>query len=187
METYQSQARFILTANLAHKIIAPLKSRCQQIVIDKADQTEFTARAATVLVTEEVEFDLDTLDSYVKATYPDLRSCLKLLQSSSVSGKLAMTKSAADAGTAEYKLAVVELFKQKKYTEGRILLCTHATGDDMEEIFTWMYQNLDLWSDSQEGQDEAIKAIRKGAATHSLVADPEINLSATLVELSQIS
>lgn len=187
METYQSQARFILTANLAHKIIGPLKSRCQQIVIDKADQTEFTARAATVLVTEEIEFDLDTLDSYVKATYPDLRSCLKLLQSSSVSGKLAMTKSAADAGTAEYKLAVVELFKQKKYTEGRILLCTHATGDDMEEIFTWMYQNLDLWSDSQEGQDEAIKVIRKGAATHSLVADPEINLSATLVELSQIS
>jgi replication factor C small subunit len=187
METYQSQARFILTANLAHKIIAPLKSRCQQIVIDKADQTEFTARAATVLVTEEVEFDLDTLDSYVKATYPDLRSCLKLLQSSSVSGKLAMTKSAADAGTAEYKLAVVELFKQKKYREGRILLCTHATADDMEEIFTWMYQNLDLWSDTPEGQDEAIKLIRKGAATHSLVADFEINLSATLVELSQIS
>jgi replication factor C small subunit len=187
METYQSQARFILTANLAHKIIAPLKSRCQQIVIDKADQIEFTARAATVLVTEEIEFDLDTLDSYVKATYPDLRSCLKVLQSSSVSGKLAMTKSAADAGTAEYKLAVVELFKQKKYTEGRILLCTHATADDMEEIFTWMYQNLDLWSDSQEGQDEAIKLIRKGAATHSLVADYEINLSATLVELSQIS
>ena len=187
METYQSQARFILTANLAHKIIAPLKSRCQQVIIDKADQTEFTARAATVLVTEEVEFDLDTLDSYVKATYPDLRSCLKLLQSSSVSGKLAMTKSATDAGTAEYKLAVVELFKKGDVRGARTLLCTHATADDMEEIFTWMYQNLDLWSDSLEGQDEAIKIIRKGAATHSLVADFEINLSATLVELSQIS
>ena len=57
----------------------------------------------------------------------------------------------------------------------------------MEEIFTWMYQNLDLWSLTPEGQDEAIKIIRKGAATHSLVADFEINLSATLVELSQIS
>ena len=95
METYQSQARFILTANLAHKIIGPLKSRCQQIVIDKTDQTEFTARAATVLVTEEVEFDLDTLDSYVKATYPDLRSCLKLLQTNSVSGKLTISKTSS--------------------------------------------------------------------------------------------
>jgi hypothetical protein len=50
-----------------------------------------------------------------------------------------------------------------------------------------MHQNLDLWSDNPEGQDEAIKIICKGAATHSLVADHEINLSATLVSLSQIS
>jgi replication factor C small subunit len=187
METYQSQARFILTANLAHKIINPLKSRCTQIVIDKTDQTEFTARAATVLVTEGIEFDLDTIDSYVKATYPDLRSCLKLLQSNSVSGTLTISKSAGDASTMDYKLGVVELFKKGDLRGARTLLCTHATADDMEEIFTWMYQNLDLWSPSPEGQDEAIKVIRKGAATHSLVADFEINLSATLVELSQIS
>jgi len=187
METYQSQARFILTANLAHKIINPLKSRCTQIVIDKTDQTEFTARAATVLVTEGVEFDLDTIDSYVKATYPDLRSCLKLLQSNSVSGALTISKSAGDASTMDYKLGVVELFKKGDLRGARTLLCTHATADDMEEIFTWMYQNLDLWSPTPEGQDEAIKIIRKGAATHSLVADFEINLSATLVELSQIS
>jgi len=186
METYQAQARFILTANLAHKIINPLKSRCTQIVIDKTDQTEFTARAATVLVTEGVEFDLDTLDSYVKATYPDLRSCLKLLQSNSVSGALTISKG-GDASTTDYKLAVVELFKKGDIRGARTLLCTHATADDMEEIFTWMYQNLDLWSSTPEGQDEAIKAIRKGAANHSLVADYEINLSATLVELSQIS
>lgn len=186
METYQSQARFILTANLAHKIINPLKSRCTQIVIDKTDQTEFTARAATVLVTEGIEFDLDTLDSYVKATYPDLRSCLKLLQSNSVSGALTISKG-GDASTMDYKLAVVEKFKSGDIRGARTLLCTHATADDMEEIFTWMYQNLDLWSSSLEGQDEAIKIIRKGAATHSLVADFEINLSATLVELSQIS
>ena len=185
METYQSQARFILTANLAHKIINPLKSRCTQIVIDKTDQTEFTARAATVLVTEGIEFDLDTLDSYVKATYPDLRSCLKLLQSNSVSGALTISKG-GDASTMDYKLAVVEKFKSGDVRGARTLLCTHATADDMEEIFTWMYQNLDLWSSSLEGQDEAIKIIRKGAATHSLVADFEINLSATLVELSQI-
>jgi replication factor C small subunit len=187
METYQSQARFILTANLAHKIINPLKSRCTQVVIDKTDQTEFTARAATVLVTEGIEFELDTLDSYVKATYPDLRSCLKLLQSNSVSGTLTISKSGGDASTTDYKLAAIELFKKGDVRGARTLLCTHATADDMEEIFTWMHRNLDLWSNTLEGQDEAIKIIRKGAATHSLVADFEINLSATLVELSQIS
>ena len=186
METYQSQARFILTANLAHKIISPLKSRSTHIVIDKTDTTEFTARAAQVLLDEGVEFDIDTLDSYVKATYPDLRNCLKMLQMNSVTGRLIINNS-RDSGTGDYKLEVVELFKAGKIREGRQRLCANASADEMEEIFTWMYQNLDLWSKTPEGQDEAILAIRKGAVNHSLVADFEINLSATLVELSQIS
>lgn len=186
METYQSQARFILTANLAHKIIGPLKSRCQQIVIDKTDQTEFTSRAATVLITEGIEFDLDTLDSYVKATYPDLRSCLKLLQTNSISGTLLISRSSSNSGSTDYKLDVVNLFKQGKIREARTLFCSNTSADECESVFTWMYQNLDLWASTPEGQDEAIKIIRKGAATHSLVADHEINLSATFVELSQI-
>jgi replication factor C small subunit len=187
METYQSQARFILTANLAHKIIGPLKSRCQQIVIDKTDQTEFTARAATVLVTEEVEFDLDTLDSYVKATYPDLRSCLKLLQTNSVSGKLTISKTSSGSGSADHKLEVIKLFKQGRIRDARTLLCTHTAPEEMEEIFRWMYDNLDLWGATAEQQDQAILIIRKGLVNHPIVADPEINLSATIVELSQIS
>ena len=186
METFQSQARFILTANLAHKIIMPLKSRSTQIVIDKTDTTEFTTRAAQVLLGEGVEFDIDTLDSYVKATYPDLRNCLKMLQMNSVTGKLIINNS-KDSGTGDYKLEVVELFKAGKVREGRQKLCASASADEMEELFTWMYHNLDLWSQSPEGQDEAILAIRKGAVNHSLVADFEINLSATLTELGQIS
>jgi replication factor C small subunit len=186
METYQSQARFILTANLAHKIIAPLKSRCTQFIIDKTDQTEFTARSATVLVTEEVEFDLDTLDSYVKATYPDLRSCLKLLQTNSVSGKLILTTSGGDTSTTDHKLRVVELFKAGKIRDARTLLCTNTAPEEMDSVFRWMYDNLDLWGETVEQQDEAIKIIRKGLVNAAIVADPEINLSATLVELSQL-
>ena len=186
METYQAQARFILTANLAHKIIGPLKSRCQQILIDKSDQTEFTSRAATVLLNEGVEFELDILDSFVKATYPDLRSCLKLLQTNSVSGQLILSKTSSGSDSADHKLEVIELFKQGRVREARTLLCTHTTAEEMEEVFTWMYQNLDLWGSTPEQQDQAILVIRKGLVNHPIVADPEINLSATLVELSQI-
>ncbi len=56
----------------------------------------------------------------------------------------------------------------------------------MDGMFRWMYDNLELWSSTDDGQDEAILAIRKGLVSHSQVADPEINLSATLVELTQI-
>jgi len=186
METYQSQARFILTANLTHKIIAPLKSRCQQIIIDKTDQTDFTSRAATVLINENIEFDLDTLDSFVKATYPDLRSCLKLLQTNSISGKLVLSRSSSGSNSTDHKLEVVNLFKQGKIKEGRTLLCTHTSPEEMEEVFRWMYDNLDLWGNTSDKQDQAILIIRKGLVNHPIIADPEINLSATLVELSQI-
>jgi replication factor C small subunit len=186
MEEYSQTARFILTCNYPHKIIPALHSRCQGFHIEKVDHTEFTARAATVLVTEGVEFDIDTLDSYVKATYPDLRKCLNLLQMNSVEGKL-KSPSESNAGTADYKLAMVDLFKAGKIREARTLLAAQARPEEMDEIFRWMYDNLDMWSKTPEGQDEAILVIRKGLVNHVSCADAEINLSATLVELSQIA
>lgn len=185
LETYASQARFIFTCNMPHKIMPALHSRCQSFHIEKTDVTEFTARAATVLVTENVIFDLDTLDSYVKATYPDLRKCLNLLQANSTTGELRKPNE-NDHAVREWRLDAVDLFKAGKIRDARTLICQQATIEDMDEIFRWMYDNLSLWSDSPEGQDEAILAIRKGLVNHSQVADPEINLSATLVELTTI-
>ena len=185
METYQESARFILTCNLPHKIIPALHSRCQGFHIDKSDITEFTARAATILVTENIEFDLDTLDSYVKATYPDLRKCLNLLQPNSKSGKL-NAPGENDRGIKDWKLDAVGLFKSGKILDARKVICSNAAGEDMEEVFRWMYDNLNLWSKTPEGQDSAILIIRNGLVSHPLCADPEINLSATLIELTQI-
>ena len=185
MEEYAQTARFILTCNYPHKIIPAIHSRCQGFHIEKVDHTEFTARAATVLVTEGVDFDIDTLDSYVKATYPDLRKCLNLLQMNTVDGKLKKPSESGN-GTADYKLAMVDLFKSGKIREARTLLAAQARPEEMEEIFRWMYDNLEMWGKTPEQQDEAILIIRKGYVNHSMCADAEINLSATLVELSQI-
>jgi DNA polymerase III delta prime subunit len=186
MEEYSQTARFIMTCNYPHKIIPALHSRCQGFHIEKVDHTEFTARAATVLVNEGVDFDLDVLDTYVKSTYPDLRKCLNLLQMNTVDGKL-KTPSETGGGTADYKLAMVDLFKHGKIREARTLLAAQARPEEMEELFRWMYDNLDMWSKTPEGQDEAILVIRKGLVNHVSCADAEINLSATLVELSQIA
>ena len=185
MEEYSQTARFILTCNYPHKIIPALHSRCQGFHIEKIDHTEFTARAATVLVTEDVEFNIDTLDSFVKATYPDLRKCLNLLQMNTVDNTL-KSPSETGTGTADYKLAMVDLFKQGKIREARSLLAAQARPEEMDEIFRWMYDNLEMWAKTDEGQDDAILIIRKGLVNHVSCADAEINLSATLVELSQI-
>jgi len=185
METYSSTARFILTCNYPNKVIPALHSRCQGFHIEKIDTTEFTARIATVLVTEGVEIDIDTLDSYVKATYPDLRKCINLVQMNSVDGKLVRPQE-SDSAMADYRLTVVDLFKEGKLLEARKLLCSQVRADEMDELFRWMYDNLELWSDTQEGQDQAVLIIAKGLRNIPMVADQEINLAATLVELTQV-
>ena len=185
METYAGQSRFILTCNYPHKIMPALHSRTQGFHIDKTDHTEFTARVATILVTEGIEFELDTLDSYVKATYPDLRKCLNLVQPNSSTGVLT-TPGDSDMSAKDWRLDAVELFKQGKIRPARELICSQASTEDINDVFRWMYDNLSIWSDTPEGQDKAIITIRKGLATHAVVADAEINLSATLVELTLI-
>lgn len=186
MEDYSQTVRFILTCNFPHKIIAPLHSRCQGFHIVKTDHVEFTARVATVLVTENIEFDIDTLDSYVKATYPDMRKCLNLLQMNSQSGTLA-APGAGDRSARDWKLDCVHMFKQGQIREARSLLCQSSTPEDAEDIFRWMYDNLELWGDTPERQDQAIVIIRNGIVNHNAVADAEINLSATLIELGNIA
>jgi replication factor C small subunit len=186
MEDYSQSVRFILTCNYPHKIIAPIHSRCQGFHIVKTDHTEFTARVATVLVTEGVEFDLDTLDTYVKATYPDLRKCLNLVQPNSQSGTL-LAPTATDRSVRDWKLDCVELFKAGRIREARALMCQSSTPEEANEIFTWMYNNLELWGATPEQQDQAIVIIRNGIVNIPLVADQEINLSATLIELGQIA
>ena len=185
METYADNCRFILTCNYPHKIIPALHSRCQGFHVDKIDHTEFTARCATILVNEGIEFDLDTLDSYVTARYPDLRKCLNDLQPASVDGKL-MAPRESNFSAADYRLKMVDLFKQGKIKEARTVACNNVRPDDVESMFRWMYDNLSLWSKTPQGQDRAIVIIRNGLANHSLVSDLEINLSATLVELTTI-
>lgn len=188
MEANAATARFILTCNYPHKIIPAIReSRCQGMNIVAPDQTEFTTRAASVLLAEGIEFDLEVLDNYVKASYPDLRRCLNLLQANSL-GRVLLdgSQSAARGVAGDYKLRVVELFKAGKIREARQELCNNARPDNMEEIFRWMYDNLQLWSSTEEGQDRAIMAIRKGLVNNVSVADVEINVSATFVELCNI-
>jgi DNA polymerase III delta prime subunit len=180
MEDYTNSVRFILTCNYPNKILPAIHSRCQKMHIEKTDLTEFTARVATILVEENVEFDLDTLDTYVKATYPDLRKTINTLEMNSISGQLISPTSTESS--ADYRLEMVELFKRGEITKARKLVCSQALPEEIEDIYRWLYDNNELFADP----DKAILIVKQGLADHALVSDPEINLAATLVRLSHL-
>ena len=184
MEEYHTTARFILTCNYPNKIIPALHSRCQGFHIERVDVTEFTARIATILMEESIEFDLDTLDTFVKATYPDLRKCINTVQMNSMDAKL-HTPEKGDSGQADYKIEMVRLFKAGKISEARKLVCGQVRPEEIDEIYRWLYDNVAIFGE-EAIQDKAILIIKQGLVDHTLVSDPEINLAATLIRLSHL-
>jgi len=159
MEEYHTTARFILTCNYPNRIIPAIHSRCQGFHIERTDITEFTARVATILVDETIDFDLDTLDTFVKATYPDLRKCINTVQMNSRDGHL-HAPDRADSGQPDWKLEMVSLFKAKKISEARKLICSQARPEEIEGVYRWLYDNVSIFGDDAV-QDQAILIIKK--------------------------
>ena len=183
MEQYHASVRFILTCNYPNMIIPALHSRCQGFHIEELDHTDFTVRVGEILAQNAVNFDIETLDAMVRANYPDLRKTINTVQMSIVDNTLAMPD---DGGsTSEWRLAMVELFRSGKIQDARKLIIKSARADEYNDIFTWLYKNLDLYTKNDFQYDSCVLAIREGMIKHTQVADPEINLSATMIELAR--
>lgn len=184
LEQYHEGVRFILTCNYPNKIIPALHSRLQTITFRTLDETQFTRRLAEILVGEGVELDAETLQTYVKTCYPDLRKAINTVQMRSTSGRLESPKQ--EDAESDYKIAMVDLFRQGRIKEARQLIIKQISLEEYQDMYRFMYRNLDFWGNDVDTQDEALLLIRKGLVNHGLVADPEINLSATFVELERL-
>jgi len=183
MEQYHASVRFILTCNYPNMIIPALHSRCQGFHIEQLDQTDFTVRVGEILADNAVEFDIDTLDAMVRANYPDLRKTINTVQMTIVDNKLLLPE---DGGsTSEWRIKMVEFFKAGKIQDARKLIVKSARADEYNEIFTWLYKNLDLYTNDDFMYDSCVLAIRESMIKHTQVADPEINLSATMIEIAR--
>lgn len=186
METFSDNCRFILTCNQPRRVIPALHSRCQTFQLEKLDLTEYTARMAQILLSENVAFDLTVLDQYVQNSYPDLRKCINACQQNTLSGELQANNSQTTLADPDYLLQAVALFQAGKFRQARELICSETRPEDLDELFRWCYDHLDMWSQDATLQDQAILVIRKAAVNASLVADPEINIAAMFVELSML-
>lgn len=186
METYASTCRFVLTCNYPNKIIPALHSRCQGFHIEKLDQTEFTVRIATILLEEGISFQPEDLDVYVKSTYPDLRKCINMVQQNVVGTEL-QQPSSGEGGESDWVLEYVALFQLGKVADARKMIVAKARPEEYEGVYRKLYENLDWFGEDTMTKGKALLCIRDGLVNHALVADPEINLSATLLELQYIA
>lgn len=185
IEIHADTVRFILTCNYPNKIIEPLHSRLQGFHMDELDMESFVLRMVEILEKEKVEFNSDDLMAFINASYPDLRRCINLMDQHCRNGTLHPLEETVGSSL-DYMEEVVGLFKERRFTEARNLITSRANTNDYEEIYRFFYKNLHLFGETTSAQESAILIIAKGIRNHGLVADPEINLAATIVELSMI-
>ena len=185
MEEYHATARFILTCNYPNRNIPAIHSRCQSFHVERTDMEQFISRVEKILTKENITFDLESLANYVSVTYPDLRKCINMVQQNINEGVL-QAPNKGDAGAADWKFDMVQLFNAGKITEARKMLCGKLRAEEMEEVYRWLYDNLNIFG-SDDNQDKAIIIIKSGLVDHTVCADPEINLAATLVRLSKLN
>ena len=185
MEEYHATARFILTCNYPNRIIPAIHSRCQSFHVERTDMEQFISRVEKILTKENITFDLESLANYVSVTYPDLRKCINMVQQN-INEDILQAPNKGDAGEADWKFDMVQLFNAGKITEARKMLCGKLRAEEMEEVYRWLYDNLNIFG-SDDNQDKAIIIIKSGLVDHTVCADPEINLAATLVRLSKLN
>lgn len=184
IEKYYDSVRFIGTCNHPRKLSQALHSRFELYHFEALDMNEFVQRIIHILNEEKVEYESEDLLSIIDASYPDLRKCINLLSQHTVNRKLG--KIEKNEEVKDYLKEMVTLFKNKDYNNGRKLISANVKEDDIDGIFKYLYQNLDLFSKTNDGQGQAIMIIAEGLRDNTFVSDHEINLSCALVKLSNI-
>lgn len=187
MEEVHETVRFILTCNHENKIIPPIKSRCQHFHFKAGDKNDIAEYLITILAAEKVKFDLNLLDKYIAYGYPDIRKIVNSLQQNAIDGALQPPHFEGSDG--DYKFKLIDLIERNKWSEARKLLCSSVSNDEWENVYRFLYENINRaprFADDKDKWEEAIVIIAEHLYKNSIVADQEINAAAMLIRLGQI-
>ena len=186
IEDTSETTRFIATCNYDNKILPSIKSRFQQYHFKAPDVDNVLIRMAEMLTIEEIDFDLDLLEKFVRASYPDIRKIINVLQQNSRDGVLRVLADEGDS--ADWKFEILDLLPAGKFREIRKLVCENASKEDFEDVFRFMYENIAKCKtfSSVDKQEAAIIVIADHLYRHSLVADPEINVASMFISLGNV-
>jgi len=176
MEVQSDTCRFILTCNYPNKIMDAVKSRCQHWKFPRPDKNEVTMRAAQILVSEKIKFDLALLDKFISLGYPDTRKIINLLQQHSIDGEL--RNPAAEVDNQDWEFEIIELIGKKDYSKIREVVAKNAGLDDYERLYRLLYQNIQA--------AQAVVYIADYLYRHAFVSDPEINFAALCEKLGAL-
>lgn len=183
IEDSSGNCRFIATCNYVNKIIPPLKSRFQEFYFKAPDKEKIALRMVDILESENVSFDPEDVLTYIDVGYPDIRKIIQLLQGNTSKGKLLNPKEVATQDS-DWKFGLLDAITSGDFKKARKLVCESATREEHEDVYRFLYENVDKLKVSD--RDAAIITIADYLYRHSIVADTEINLAACFISLGKV-
>jgi DNA polymerase III delta prime subunit len=185
MEEFAANCTFILTCNFKNKIITPLHSRATNIdfKISKKDVPElanqFYKRLLFILKEENIEYDKNVILELVTKYFPDFRRAINELQRYSQNGKI---DSGILSQLGEVKVKDLIKFLREKDWKSMRGWVVQNLDNDAARIFRSIYDSmLDFVKPSSI--PVLVLILNDGQRNHAFVADPEINLVATLTQV----
>lgn len=116
METYASNAIFILTCNSISKIKDAIQSRCRTIKFKNPDKDEILNYLKMICENEELEYTEDGLNKIIDMNYPSIRNCVQVIQGLYTSDK-DITVDNAKTSDEEFQKLWDKIYKEKNWKD----------------------------------------------------------------------
>lgn len=136
METYSSNALFILTCNNIKKITDAIQSRCDIIKFTTPDKAEILKYLKMICESEHMEYTEEGLQQIININYPSIRNCVKVLQSLDTEEKGAFLETAKGSDE-EFQVLWNAISVDKDYKLVRTYLFEHDVDVRQLNNFFW--------------------------------------------------
>lgn len=182
IEECSSITRFIATCNYVHQLIPAIRSRFQEFSFNAPSYEQVLIRGADILMEENIDFDIDTLEKITALAYPDFRKVVQLLEASAIDGKLVLNTETEVAN--DWKLQLFDLIKTGDFQQARKIVCSSAGKDELIDIYRFLYLNIHKCESIKADLNQAYILLARYQYQHAFVADPELQIAALFIELS---
>jgi len=183
VEEVSENCRFIFTGNYITKIIEPIHSRIGLIDFSIPEDekvtlmTETMNRCEDVLNSEEIPYEKKALAQFITKYFPDFRKILNELQLYSLTGKI--DEGILDAVTTKIDI-LVDCIKRGDFRASRKWIINNSyDGSIYSAVMNKLYPDI------KDGQQKATAIVLSNdyQYKHTFAIDPDLNLSAYIVEL----
>lgn len=187
MEESSRFTRFILVCNYSSNIIEPIQSRCAIFRFQRVGSDEVVGYLKKIAKNEKLKTTEKVLESVYEATNGDLRQAINLLQAAATDGEVTMERVDVVTGALVRGRAaeIVSLALDGDFVGARQKLIELTKVYGIPESDFLRYSNETITAGTPH-MAEAIKILAEYDYRLVLGANPEIQLTAMLAELSAL-